>query len=74
MVGLKQIIEVGFMSGVSNIVYWLKVRGIEPDQKLVDEIFKVAKESNRVLTDEEVEELVGIDSGEKPATSAETID
>ncbi|MCK4462457.1 MAG: 2-isopropylmalate synthase, partial [candidate division Zixibacteria bacterium] len=39
MVGLKQVIDIGFMSGVSNIVYWLKTRGIEPDKKLVDEIF-----------------------------------
>ena len=58
MVGLKQIIEIGFMSGVSNIAYWLKVRGIEPEEKLVDEIFRAAKQHNRVLTDEEVEELV----------------
>lgn len=58
MVGLKQRIEIGFMSGVSNIVYWLKVRGIEPDKKLVDEIFRAAKQHNRVLSDDEVGELV----------------
>ena len=58
MVGLKQIIEIGFMSGVSNIAYWLKVRGIKPEEKLVDEIFRAAKQHNRILTDEEVEELV----------------
>jgi 2-isopropylmalate synthase len=58
MVGLRQVIEVGFMSGTSNIVYWLRQRGIEPDEKLVDVIFNAAKTQNRVLTDEEVEELV----------------
>ncbi|MFQ5454421.1 MAG: 2-isopropylmalate synthase, partial [Candidatus Zixiibacteriota bacterium] len=65
MIGLKQVIEIGFMSGVSNIVYWLKVRGIEPDKQLVDEIFKAAKQHNRVLTDEEVEELIKFKEYEK---------
>ena len=58
MVGLRQIIEIGFMSGVSNIVYWLKQRGIEPQEKLVDEIFRAAKQHNRVLSDEELEEII----------------
>jgi 2-isopropylmalate synthase len=64
MVGLRQIIEIGFMSGVSNIVYWLKVRGITPDKELVDEIFRAAKQHNRILTDEELEELVKFKSAE----------
>jgi isopropylmalate/homocitrate/citramalate synthase len=58
MVGLRQIIEIGFMSGVSNIVFWLKQKGIEPDKKLVDEIFRAAKQHNRVLSEEEVEEII----------------
>lgn len=73
MVGLKQVIEIGFMSGVSNIVYWLKVRGIEPDQKLVDEIFRAAKQHNRVLTDEEVEELVKFRTHEDQAMPPDTL-
>jgi len=58
MVGLKQIIEIGFMSGVSNIVFWLKQRGVEPEEKLVDEIFRAAKQHNRILSDEEIEEII----------------
>ena len=58
MVGLRQVIEIGFMSGVSNIVFWLKQRGIEPDKKLVDEIFRAAKQHNRVLSEEEIEEII----------------
>jgi 2-isopropylmalate synthase len=58
MFGLKQVIEVGFMSGVSNIVYWLKVRGIEPRKEIVDEIFRIAKQHNRILSDEEIEEII----------------
>ena len=74
MVGLKQVIEIGFMSGVSNIVYWLKVRGIEPDKKLVDEIFKAAKQHNRVLTEEELEELVKFRAFEKDEAPLDTLD
>jgi len=58
MVGLRQVIEIGFMSGASNIVYWLKMRGIEPDKELVDVIFNTAKKHNRVLTEEELDELI----------------
>lgn len=74
MVGLKQIIEIGFMSGVSNIVYWLKTRGIEPDKELVDEIFRAAKQHNRILTDEEVEELVKFHTHEPKTLPIDTID
>ncbi len=73
MVGLKQVIDIGFMSGVSNIVYWLKTRGIEPDKKLVDEIFKAAKQHNRVLTEEELEELVKFHSYERDEPPVDTI-
>ena len=74
MVGLKQVIEIGFMSGVSNIVYWLKTRGIEPDKELVDEIFRAAKQHNRILTDEEVEELVKFHTHEPKTLPIDTID
>lgn len=73
MIGLKQIIEIGFMSGVSNIVYWLKVRGIEPDKRLVDEIFRAAKQHNRVLTDEEIKELVEFHSHEPQESRVDTL-
>jgi 2-isopropylmalate synthase len=73
MVGLRQIIEIGFMSGVSNIVYWLKIRGIEPTKKLVDEIFRAAKQHNRMLTDEEVEQLVKYETHEAGALPLDTV-
>lgn len=72
MVGLTQLIEIGFMSGVSNIVYWLKVRGIEPDHKLVDTIFKVAKQNNRVLSDTEINELIKCHERIESSSSDET--
>jgi 2-isopropylmalate synthase len=58
MVGSRQEIEVGFMSGMSNIVYWLIEHKIDPDQQLVEAIFTAAKERNRVLADEELMEIV----------------
>ena len=73
MVGLKQVIEIGFQSGVSNIVWWLKMRGIQPDKKLVDEIFRAAKQHNRVLTKDELEELVKFRSFEKDEAPLDTI-
>ncbi len=58
MFGLSQKIEIGFMSGVSNVVYWLKKRNINPEKSLVDKIFNLAKSTNRILTDEEIMRLV----------------
>jgi hypothetical protein len=54
MVGRKQIIEVGPMSGISNVQCWLENHGLEPRSDLVEAIFRRAKESDRVLTDEEI--------------------
>jgi len=52
--GLEQIIEIGPMSGKSNVVYWLEHRGIAPSEELVDNIFQRAKKSDRCLTEEEL--------------------
>jgi 2-isopropylmalate synthase len=49
--GLSQQIEVGPMSGVSNVQYWLSSRGKPVDDELVRAIFEKAKASNRVLDD-----------------------
>ncbi len=73
MVGLRQVIEIGFMSGISNIVFWLKQRGVEPDKKLVDEIFRAAKQHNRVMTDEEVEEIIKYYEHEDDSASLDSL-
>jgi 2-isopropylmalate synthase len=54
LVGRRQLIEVGPMSGESNVVCWLQDHGIEPEPGLVKEIFQRAKEAPRVLVDEEL--------------------
>lgn len=58
MVGRKQRIEVGPLSGESNVVYWLKDHGYEQRDGLVQKIFDYAKHSNRVLTDDEIVTLI----------------
>ena len=51
-------IEVGPLSGKSNVLYWLEKRGIPATDELVDRIFSVAKQSERVLTEQELLVLV----------------
>lgn len=55
--GLQQVVEIGPMSGKSNVVYWLARHGIPESEELVNRIFDVAKQSPRVLTDDEVRAL-----------------
>ncbi len=56
--GLDQIIEVGPMSGKSNVLFWLERHGIPASDALVNRIFDSAKQSSRVLTDDEILALV----------------
>lgn len=58
MVGRKQRIEIGPLSGESNVVYWLKEHGYELQDGLAKHIFDYAKHSNRVLTDEQIESFI----------------
>jgi len=55
--GLDQIIEIGPMSGKSNVLFWLERHGIPADDALVTRIFDAAKQSPRVLTESEVRAL-----------------
>jgi 2-isopropylmalate synthase len=52
--GLEQIIEIGPMSGRSNILFWLEKRGIPIQEDIVERIFSRAKNSDRVLTELEI--------------------
>jgi len=56
--GMEQVIEIGPMSGRSNIVYWLNKRGIPATDEIVDRIFAAAKQSDSVLTEQEILALV----------------
>jgi isopropylmalate/homocitrate/citramalate synthase len=54
LVGREQEIEVGPMSGKSNVVYWLEKRGLPASDEVVDRIFAKAKSSASVLTEQEI--------------------
>jgi 2-isopropylmalate synthase len=54
LVGRAQAIEIGPMSGRSNVVFWLESHGMEATDELVDRIFTKAKSSSSVLTEAEV--------------------
>jgi 2-isopropylmalate synthase len=55
--GLQQIIEIGPMSGKSNVLFWLERHKIPADDAVVTRILDAAKQSARVLTDAEIQAL-----------------
>ncbi len=54
--GMEQIIEIGPMSGKSNVIFWLERKGITAKEEVVDRIFTRAKQSHRCLTEAEIME------------------
>lgn len=56
--GSHQMIEIGPMSGESNVIYWLKKKNLEPKKEWVSAIFDKAKSSNSILTNEEIYQVI----------------
>jgi 2-isopropylmalate synthase len=57
--GLKQVIEISPVSGLSNVKYWLEAHGYDPeDEAACAALFDAAKRADRVLTDEECHALL----------------
>jgi 2-isopropylmalate synthase len=56
--GLEQVIEIGPMSGKSNVIYWLEKRGIEPSEERVNRVYEHAKQASAVLEEKEIMQLV----------------
>src|SRR6266702_3349923 len=52
--GCEQVIEIGPMSGESNVVFWLEQRGIEPRPDLVKTVLDAAKQRNGLLSEADV--------------------
>jgi isopropylmalate/homocitrate/citramalate synthase len=52
--GLEQIIDVGPMSGKSNVIFWLERHGIPATEDCVERIYKRAKASDHTLTETEI--------------------
>jgi isopropylmalate/homocitrate/citramalate synthase len=58
LVGREQEIEIGPMSGRSNVVFWLEKRGLPATDEIVDRVFTAAKASRRTLTHGQVQAIV----------------
>lgn len=58
MLGRRQEIEISHMSGASNVIFWLKQNEIPVESELVSAILNLAKSMNRVLSREEILEVV----------------
>jgi 2-isopropylmalate synthase len=52
--GLEQIIDVGPMSGKSNIQFWLERRGIAGSEEVVERVYRKAKASDHTLSEAEI--------------------
>lgn len=56
--GREQVVSVGPMSGKSNVICWLERRGLPVTDAAVAAVLDRAKRSDRVLTDEEIREVL----------------
>ena len=57
--GMDQVIDIGPMSGKSNVLYWLERRRIEANDEVVERIYQRAKQSDHTLTEAEILECIG---------------
>jgi 2-isopropylmalate synthase len=56
--GRSQTIELGPMSGQSNVLFWLEERHIDPDPDLVDSLFSACKQAEKILPEAAAREIV----------------
>jgi 2-isopropylmalate synthase len=56
--GLEQVVEIGPMSGKSNVIYWLEKRGLQASEDRVTRIYEHAKQASAVLSEDEIMRLV----------------
>src|SRR6266536_66240 len=56
--GMEQVIDIGPMSGKSNVLFWLERRGITSEDGIVERICNRAKSSDRTLNEREIRECL----------------
>lgn len=56
--GKSQVIEIGPMSGASNVKYWLQDNGYQASENLIKALLEFAKLQSRVLTATDLKEFV----------------
>jgi 2-isopropylmalate synthase len=54
LIGREQEIDIGPMSGKSNVIFWLEKRGIAASDAVIDRVFQKAKASATTLTEEQI--------------------
>jgi len=61
--GRRQRIEIGPMSGASNVEHWLDEHGVARTDELISAIVREAKKADRLLTEPDIRALIGLHSG-----------
>jgi len=56
--GFEQTIEVGPMSGKSNVLFWLERHGVPASDDVVERIYRRAKSSDHTLSEAEIRECI----------------
>ncbi len=56
--GMEQVIEIGPMSGKSNVLFWLERHNVPASDDVVDRIYQRAKQSDHTLSEAEILECV----------------
>jgi len=56
--GMDQVIDIGPMSGKSNVVFWLERHKISTSDDVIDRIYRRAKQSDHTLSEAEILECV----------------
>jgi len=72
MFGLEQIIDIGPMSGKSNVLFWLERHGVPATVDVVERIYNRAKASDHTLSEPEIREC--IDSRQSSGISRQPAD
>ncbi len=58
MFGLEQIIDIGPMSGKSNVLFWLERHGVFASDDVVERVYQRAKCSDHTLSETEIRECI----------------
>ncbi|HEY1015104.1 MAG TPA: LeuA family protein [Herpetosiphonaceae bacterium] len=59
MIGRSQLIEIGPMSGASNVRFWLEQRGLPVSDEIIAAVIAAAKRSSKLLAEEEIRAIAG---------------
>jgi 2-isopropylmalate synthase len=58
LVGREQEIDIGPLSGRSNVLFWLERRGLTASDLVIDRVLHSARASNRTLTELQIRQIL----------------